>query len=250
MVWISNAPDVTDISSEEKKQEIIDFFYDLVKTEHPNTNERKSAVHPCRIKLSEVGDEMKDLAQLLNRVQRHSKCSEGYCIRMNKKKKKKQCRFKFPKSLQVKTTLELNEKNEYELEFKRNDPLLNNYNPYIIQTWRANIDFSPVLSKQALINFLAKYISKPEKESQHLMDMLKNLLEKIDDDKYAKNIIQRLYIQCCSERDYSAQETCHLLNGFNLVCAGGRKFVKISFSPKNDWVFVPRDGRRKPRSIF
>ncbi|KAE8751258.1 hypothetical protein FOCC_FOCC002086 [Frankliniella occidentalis] len=212
---------------------------------HPNINERLAPVHPCRIQVNEVDDMQKDLAQLLNKVQRHSKCSDGYCIRYNKKTKSKGCRFKFPKALQEARDLVLNENNQYELVTERNDPLLNNFNPYILQTWRANIDFTPVLSKQALINYLAKYISQPEKESKQLIDILKN------DDKFVKSIIQRLYIQCCSERDYSAQETCHLISGRRLYSAGGRNFITVNFSRKSgEWIFIPQDNRKQPKTIF
>ncbi|KAK3920914.1 hypothetical protein KUF71_010151 [Frankliniella fusca] len=218
---------------------------------HPNINERPAPVHPCRIRISEVDDMQKDLAQLLNKVQRHSKCSDGYCIRYNKKTKSKGCRFKFPKALQEATHLVLNENNQFELVTERNDPLLNNYNPYILQTWRANIDFTPVLSKQALINYLAKYISKPEKESKQLIDILRYLLQETDDDKLVKSIIQRLYIQCCSERDYSTQETCHLISGRKLYSSGGRNFITVNFSRKSgEWIFIPQDNRKQPKTIF
>ncbi|XP_052119466.1 uncharacterized protein LOC127748747 [Frankliniella occidentalis] len=193
---------------------------------HPNINERLAPVHPCRIQVNEVDDMQKDLAQLLNKVQRHSKCSDGYCIRYNKKTKSKGCRFKFPKALQEARDLVLNENNQYELVTERNDPLLNNFNPYILQTWRANIDFTPVLSKQALINYLAKYISQPEKESKQLIDILK-------------------------KRDYSAQETCHLISGRRLYSAGGRNFITVNFSRKSgEWIFIPQDNRKQPKTIF
>ncbi|KAE8749141.1 hypothetical protein FOCC_FOCC004047 [Frankliniella occidentalis] len=176
--------------------------------------------------MSEVEDKEKDLAQLLNRVQRHTIHKESYCLRKNKKTKKRECRFGFPKYLQDTSSYKIDpETHDIEFTSKRNDPLLNNFNDYIIQTWRANIDISPVMSKQALINYLAKYISKPERESNKLIDLLKDILNSAQDDQDIKKSIQRLYIQCCSERDYSAQE--HLTPG--------------------DWIFIPQtENNQKP----
>ncbi|KAK3917521.1 ATP-dependent DNA helicase [Frankliniella fusca] len=207
LLWIDNSPDVTDIDTEEKRQNIVQFYDKLISTFHPNINERKPIVHPCQVKMSEVQDPTKDLAQLLNRVQRHSIHKESYCLRRNKRTKKIECRFQFPKNLEVSSTYRINpETNEMEFIPKRNDPILNNFNGYIIQTWRASIDISAVMSKQALINYLAKYISKPERESRELISLLKGILNEAEDDQEIKKSIQRLYIQCCSERDYSAQE--------------------------------------------
>lgn len=173
-------------------------------------------------------------------------------MRLNKKTKKKECRFKFPKDFAEKTEVKLTEENDVELVTARNDRYLNKYNALIIQTWRANIDVSPVLSKRALVNYLAKYITKSETRSEDLKNIVQMLMDKNEEDKSAKSIIQQLYIQCCCERDISAQETRHLLMGLPLVSTGGRKFVTLNFKvlESDVWVPVPDDETRNSKSYI
>lgn len=87
MIWLENAPDVTNLknATDNEKKIVADYFNDLISTMHPDLNEPKGPVHPSRIKVSDLSDGTKDLAQLLNRVQRHTRCTEGYCLRKNKK---------------------------------------------------------------------------------------------------------------------------------------------------------------------
>ncbi|KAE8738449.1 hypothetical protein FOCC_FOCC016072 [Frankliniella occidentalis] len=148
---VKNAPKFEDLTKEtpQRRQEIADYFDKFISTTHPDIHCPKGPIYPCRKRLSEVVDLEKDLAELLNRVQRHTEHRDGYCMRTNKKTKKKECRFKFPKELADKTEIRYTEDNDLELITARNDPCLNKNNRYFIQTWRANIDVSPVLSKRA-----------------------------------------------------------------------------------------------------
>ncbi|KAJ1518827.1 hypothetical protein ONE63_011559 [Megalurothrips usitatus] len=164
VLWLKDAPNVDDLAqcSDEEILKVLSYFDRYISTTHPDINCPASPVHPCQKKLSEVLDIKRDLAELLNRVQRHTKCSEAYCLRINKKTKKKECRFKFPRELLEYSQIVITPDNDVELLTARNDQYLNKFNDYIIQTWRANIDVSPVLSKRALVNYLAKYITKSE----------------------------------------------------------------------------------------
>ncbi|KAK3923555.1 ATP-dependent DNA helicase RRM3, partial [Frankliniella fusca] len=164
VLWLENALDVTNIleKSEEEQEKIIDYFKNFVTAFHPNQEQPPGNIHPCRKLLSEVVDFHEDLAEILNKVQRHTLCSEQYCIRKCKQTNMKKCRFRFPQDEEPEAKIGINEKGNVEFIPKRNDPRLNKYNAYITQTWRANTDVPPVISKQALINYLAKYISKSE----------------------------------------------------------------------------------------
>ncbi|KAK3926417.1 THAP domain-containing protein 11 [Frankliniella fusca] len=239
LLWLDNAPDVSHLeqSSEEDKDEIVNYFDQLISTMNPNVNEAPAPTHPCRKKLSEVVNLEEDLAQLLNRVQRHTVCTAGYCLKNGK------CRFNFPAPLQESTKLDFSDPNNIKLVTARNDSRLNKFNPYIIRTWRANIDVSPVLSKKALINYLAKYVSKSETRSQTLIDLMKRIISDSDHTKPARHATQRIFIKTCSERDYSAQETCHILMGLKLYSRGHRNFVSINFNEIAQWQQVRRDGK-------
>lgn len=235
--WFEGAPDVTNLEkeSEQKIEEVLQYFSDLVTAINPDTNPEEPGIHPCRTTYNHIKDFEQDLAQLLNKVQRHTKCSVGYCLKNNK------CRFKFPKEQQEHSSLKFSEeKKEMEFEPARNDPLMNKYNRFMIQLWRANMDISPVISKKALISYLAKYISKCETSSQALDEILLSITSKLNEDDPSKKAIQRLFIRCCAERDISAQEVCHTLLGLKLYSAGGRSFTILNFS-KKEWLPLPEE---------
>ncbi|KAK3909608.1 ATP-dependent DNA helicase pfh1 [Frankliniella fusca] len=255
VMWLKDAPKFNDLSksTDEEILQIANYFEQYICTTHPDINCPPAPIHPSRLRLAEIIDIKKDLAELLNRVQRHTKCSEAYCLRKNKTKGGKlECRFKFPVELRDHCQIIISEDRDVEPVTARNDSYLNKYNPYIIQTWRANIDLSPVISKRALVNYLAKYISKSETQSKDMMNIMKELLKITDSEKTAKSVIQRLYIQSCCERDYSAQETCHLIMGLPLLSAGGRDFVNLNFKvlEPNGWVEVTDDEKTPSKSYI
>ncbi|KAJ6480204.1 hypothetical protein C8R45DRAFT_800847, partial [Mycena sanguinolenta] len=59
-----------------------------------------------------------------------------------------------------------------ELYTRRNDDLINAHNVPMILGWRANIDIRPVLNKNAVIAYVAKYASKAETQSSSYSDLL------------------------------------------------------------------------------
>ena len=65
-------------------------------------------VHPCQKSHHEVSEYEKQLhyVDLLNMVQRHTRCSTNYCLRKTSNKTELKCRFNFPFDHCPKTTLE------------------------------------------------------------------------------------------------------------------------------------------------
>ncbi|KAK3916400.1 ATP-dependent DNA helicase [Frankliniella fusca] len=246
--WMENAPDVSnlELASQEELVRIADFFSNFITAENPDPNISCEGEHPCRILFSDVPnnkeEEDKDLARLLVKVQRHTKCSPDYCMKKPRGGGPRKCRFNFPFAISEKASLSFNEKGDPEFIPKRNDPKLNKYCKFIIQMWRANIDISPVLSKKALLQYLAKYISKSEIRSESLSEFVNNVLSDFEDDQNVIKATKRIFIRTSSERDYSAQEVCHLLSNRCLYSAGGRKFVTINFAKQKDYIEVQATG--------
>ena len=79
-----------------------------------------SAINPT------VDDLNQDLADLVATCQRHTRCLAAYCLCTHNGQQK--CRFGYPKPLQPETTL-LTEDGEPVLFTKRNDGLVNSFNP-------------------------------------------------------------------------------------------------------------------------
>ncbi|CAG8469927.1 3415_t:CDS:2, partial [Cetraspora pellucida] len=108
------------------------------------------------------------------------------------------CRFGYPKELHNSTIIQSDDNNQLELLLHRNDPL-------------------PVLSLHAALSYVAKYASKSEPRSKTFDEIFSDYLNSTRPDKPALKPIQKLLLHTVSERDFSAQETSHLLLKLPLV---------------------------------
>ena len=165
--------------------------------------------HSCNKPYSEVEDFSMDLVDLT--CQRHTQCSAAYCLR--KKKGKQECRFGYPKPLQQVTTI-TTENGDPSLITARNDCLLNSYNPMQLSGWRANVD----------MQYVAKYATKSEPCSKSLKTVYSTITKSHKDDDKSLKVVQKISV---GERDYSEQETCHLLLQLPMYHAS-RDFVILS----------------------
>ncbi|KAK3923180.1 ATP-dependent DNA helicase [Frankliniella fusca] len=230
LFWFEDAPKNVEKllnGTEEEKLSVKTYFEQLISAVNPNINVEMPEKHPCEVRYGEVEDFESDISQLLLKVQRHTKCTPGYCLRMNKKKETV-CRFHFPFDITEAAELKLNEKTgNYDFIPERNDSLLNKYNPFIISTWRANIDICPILYKSAVIDYITKYVSKAEVNSKTLVDICEQVCNATSSGDPARRAIQKILIKNCVERDVSAQEVCHIMMGANLFNSGNRNFVVV-----------------------
>ena len=152
-------------------------------TINPAINEPKTAIHPYAQHLSTLTYTQRALAQLLNRVQRHTKCT-SYCLCHAKGSPLDTpliCRFKYPKELSDITALIRDEKGILQLITKRNDPLLNEHNTLQILGWRANVDFTPCVSLGAFETYITKYCSKTETKSESYGHIFNKVMTQLND---------------------------------------------------------------------
>ena len=184
----------------------------------------KTKPHVCNKPYAEVEDIHMDLVDLIATCQRHTRCSTAYCLK--KRKGKQECRFGFPKPLQPATSI-VTEDRELKVLTARNDSLLNSYNPVQLSTWRANVDMQYVVSRHRVIQYVAKYATKSEPRSKTLKRVFSNIMSTLKDDGTSLQVVQKLLINSVGERDYSAQETCHLLLQLPMYKAS-RDFVILS----------------------
>ncbi|XP_034254728.1 uncharacterized protein LOC117653267 [Thrips palmi] len=249
ILWLEGAPDVTNIktANEEELEQICDYFDNLVSAVNPNPKTENTGLHPCRTLFSDVRGsiekEKEDLAQLCVRVQRHTKCSTDYCLK-GKKRAPKRCRFNFPQKLQERSSIQFDSgTGEPVFVPARNDPLLNKMNPCWLPWWRGNLDISPVLSNANMVHYLSKYVSKCETRSKSLAELFQHVFEDFSESDSVLKFIRRLYIRSFSERDFSAQEVCHILSGRFLYTAGKRNFVHVNLNTNSMWKKVHRVSR-------
>jgi hypothetical protein len=78
-------------------QQFIDFWDQHVSTWHPQLATPPAAVYPSACLLNTLDDTKLELAEMLNRLQRHTKCTAGYCEWKKKGSGEIFCQFGFPK---------------------------------------------------------------------------------------------------------------------------------------------------------
>ena len=177
--------------------------------------------HPCSLKRDTLKNTKQELADLLNWTERHTKCMPGYCLIKRRIPGRDEpqvcCRFDYPMPLREEAGVGVDSKGRVRFEPKRNDQLMNPYNPAMILGWCANIDLKPVLSKDAAINYIAKYASKAEKQAPAFSELLVSIANSMEEDGTAQSACHKMLNKMLGERTYSAQETAHLLLGIPLV---------------------------------
>jgi hypothetical protein len=126
--------------------------------------------------------------------------------------------FGFPKENREETKFAKEALRDFaELHTRRNDPILNSYNAGVILTWRANIDFRPVINREAVIAYVAKYASKADSQSSSYESVLQTAISRLKDTDASGIAYQKMLSTFAAERDVSAQETCHILLGCKLT---------------------------------
>jgi ATP-dependent DNA helicase PIF1 len=241
LFWFADSPVMDTAPFTAEQIELIRLYFDeKCKAINPNCDSTPAVVHPSRKRFSDVpsSDRLVDLTELINCFQRHTQCGV-HCLR--KVGDELKCRYKFPFDCRLQSVVE--EKDGF-LQFlpARNDPLLNKMNCLVSQIWRANTDFSPVVDKKALLNYIAKYASKAEKSSKSYVDVLHELVSKRLDETPASKVFSSFVISNFAERDFSAQEVMHQVMGYKLYRCS-RDF--ISLFVEDEWQHVNVEGERQ-----
>jgi hypothetical protein len=239
-LWLKDAPNPDDINfdllkkpdvlipdeQQEKMRLFTDYWDQIITASNPfprqDYNMPLIGNHPCSIPRENLNTKQ-ELADLLNWVETHTKCMPGYCLVKRKvpghQEPQAMCRFDYPMQLRQAAGIELDSKRRCKFEPRRNDPLMNSFNTPMILGWRANIDIKPVLSKYVVINYIAKYASKSEKQAPAFPELMASVATSMDGDGTAQSACQKVLNKMLGERTYSAQETAHLLLGIPLVRA-------------------------------
>ena len=89
------------------------------------------------------------------------------------------------------------------------------------------MDMQYVVSRRRVINYVAKYATKSEPHSKSLKTVYSTIMKSLKDDDKSLKVVQKILINSVGERDYSAQETCHLLLQLPMYHAS-RDFVILS----------------------
>ena len=238
VAWLPNAPDVEQLlkstdNIESVKEKIIQYANKVVTTINPAVAPDGSDVddapppvtqpHICNKSYLDIEDRHEDLSQLIATCQRHTRCSETYCLRT--RHGKQACRFGYPKPLQPETTIVTED--EPTLLTARNDGMINSFNSVQLSAWRANVDMQFIVSRRRVIDYCTKYVTKSEPRSETLKDTFTRIVRSLKDGNRSLKAVQKLLIHSVGDRDYSAQETCHILLQLPMYKAS-RDFIVLS----------------------
>jgi len=213
--------------NEEVMSNVVQYLDSLVTTVNPALYAPVPERHPSQKNIDEISDDLQDYIELVNKLQRHTRCSPSYCLRSNRRGEQ-YCRFGYPKEIVENTTINDNN-GKLKLITSRNDPYINPHDRLQLQGWRANVDLKPILNIDIALQYIAKYASKTETRSEAFSEILNQILNDSEQDDSSLGVFQRLLLHTIAERDISAQETCHLLLGIPLYHSS-RQFVTLNLN--------------------
>ena len=156
-----------------------------------------------------------DYHDLVNSVERHSRCSAAYCLRRKCGQQEATCRFDYPRPEQQSTDINFEQLQDGTIRAtiltKRNDPRVNSHNRVMLQNWRANVDMQVIVDVEAWARYMAKYAAKAEPRSKAATAVFKTCVDKLTSESDAAMALRTSMLRSIGERDFSAQETAHLL---------------------------------------
>ncbi len=179
----------------------------------PDETWRLPSLHPCAQKFGDIPLSAleADYQSLVNCVQRHTRCSASYCLR-RKNNQEPACRFGYPKECTPQSSISFEKLNNGQIKATlttaRNDPRINSHNRLMIQHWRANVDAQIIVDVHACARYMTKYIAKSEIKSKSAEDIF---AESISPSNTTGTALRKCMMKSVGERDFSAQETAHLL---------------------------------------
>ncbi|XP_059070535.1 uncharacterized protein LOC131860176 [Cryptomeria japonica] len=205
-----------------------------MESSQPNwpSQQTASLFDPCMADTNQILsiDPLFDYEELVNVVQRHTKCSAHTWLK-KKGCSTLHCCYKAPWPEQDFSTLIVDAANNPSYEPTRNDNRLNIHSPIMLAIWRSNIDCQPVCSKMAVIQYISKYAAKTKQKSVGYVDILKKIVATTNTQDTILLTYQKFMMGIVADRDISAQETCHMLQKLPLISCS-RHFVSLNVSRK------------------
>src|SRR6266498_5049237 len=181
----------------------IQYIDILVTTINPGINVPIPRRHPCQKGSDEIVDNEQDYIELINKLQRHTRCSSSYCLQ-TKRNGQTLCRFGYPIERNDRTFICSDKNEQPEMVTARNDLYINPHNRLQLQGWRANVDLKPVLSIHAALQYISKYASKAEPRSIAFLEIFDQILKNSNPNDPSLTSIQKLLLNSVAERDISA----------------------------------------------
>jgi ATP-dependent DNA helicase PIF1 len=209
-----------------------EYWGSRVTAENPDQIRPPDSRNPAALQPTAVTNTSDQFAALLNRLQMHSQCRPSYCLRSKAGSLDQYCRFWFPRPLSTipMITDQINHKN---LMFapRRNQATVNQCSPVILMGWLANIDIQPATTLHAVLTYIGKYVSKPEKSSASYTELQSQVLPYTNSRAPLLSFVSKMLNKLIGERDWSAQEVSHILLGLQTQDAS-RDTITVDCRPE------------------
>ena len=177
-----------------------------------------------------------DHIDIFNRVMLH-KCQPGYCWPKSTARSRESCCFNFPQPLigyqrgqEIEPTspedqggfCEINRIPgkvtegaviEHEsLKYLRNNPRAVENIPELLHFWRGNVDMKVVKNTPTLVNYIMKYITKPETDSMSFDEIVQQVSRNSEETEPVKKIVQKMMLSLVKEHDMSKNEAFKVIS--------------------------------------
>lgn len=211
LFWIPTAPSL-DQETDESRAKFAQYWGSVITAWNPDRLRLPDARNPASLAPADVANTADQFAAFLNRLQMHSDCRAPYCLQAKNGGDQPICRFFFPRPLFAApvVTKAINHKT-WLFSPARNQGTLNQCAPTITMGWMANTDIQPPTSLRAVLSYIGKYVSKPEKSSASYTELQAQVLPCVNDRAPLQSFVSRMLNKLIGERDWSAQEVSHIL---------------------------------------
>ncbi|MCP3664246.1 MAG: AAA family ATPase, partial [Gammaproteobacteria bacterium] len=254
MIWIKDAPKLGENSNEE----ICEFVDKYMCANIPDENSSKLLhglidlqrhKHTGSCQKKEISKAQMDL------LPTHTETGEPLSKQEREQMiKDLKCRYGFPKPIAAETRIRVvpapgeleqgsneqqqkedtkEDKDKEDLQSRKveiimrrgeNDTHINNYNPWILQLWQANMDIQFIVNAYACIAYICSYIAKAE---QDVGEAMSNITKELPPDCPPRKKLQKYANAFMKARHVSVQEAVHRLLGFPMQ----RKTRQVVFLP-------------------
>ena len=211
LLWIPTAPKLNQ-ESPEARETFAQYWGAQITAWNPDALRLPDAANPASLPPELVKNTADQFAALLNRLQMHSQCRAPYCLRRKHGADEPSCRFFFPRPLfsEPIVSKDINHKS-WVFSPARNQPTLNQCSPTITLGWMANTDIQPPTTLHAVLTYVSKYVSKPEKSSTSYTELQAQVLPYVNERAPLLSFTSKMLNKIIGERDWSAQEVSHIL---------------------------------------
>jgi len=211
LFWIPTAP-LLDQDTDAFRAAFAQFWDFFITAWNPDPLRLPDARNPASLAPPDVANASDQFAAFLNRLQMHSACRAPYCLRVKRGTERPSCRFFFPRPLfpVAVVTKEINN-GAWLFSPRRNQATVNQCTSAVTMGWMANTDIQPLTSLHAVLSYIGKYVSKPEKSSVSYTELQAQILPCINDRAPLLSFVSKMLNKLIGERDWSAQEVSHIL---------------------------------------